>query len=200
MGNESSMHVGNCSGKTLRARVAQTETNIKEIEMSVGIKKPLSLDASMKAILDHHLDVIGFARIGPKDALAFDLPKGNKQPVYVSVTTADDPTPLVVCFNYPPPRDRSVIISKNLTVTLSQKHISPDKPFCPNPADCRRANDPSDESKGGEMSLKSNRGNAETEKGESEEDGWMTDDGMFYTSDMAIKVHHMSEVEPVTNT
>lgn len=119
----SSIHVGNGSNITIRARVAQEETRIKEIEANLGLAggPPFTLDASLKATLDHSLDVTGFARIAPQEALEFGLSKGSRKPIFVSVTTADEPEPRIVCFNYNPPSKKSVIITTAGTVSLSAK-------------------------------------------------------------------------------
>jgi len=75
----------------------------------------------VKASLDHTLDTTGFARVGPAEALEFDVDQ-TRGDVFVSVTTADDPTPTVICYNFTPPEGRSMIITDKWTIQLSVRH------------------------------------------------------------------------------
>jgi len=122
-GYQSLMHVGNASSKTMWVRVAVEQTRIKEIEATVGAGiQDARLDASVKAKLDYNLGLTGFARIGPQHALDFPYPQGYVQntPLFVTITTADDPEPTVPCYNYTPPHSKSIIITEDCTLTLSE--------------------------------------------------------------------------------
>ena len=83
MGLSSSIHVGNASSSPIRVRVAQEETHVKEIDatLALALTPPFKLDANVKTKLDRSLDVTGFARVGPGEALEFDLPKGKRNSV-----------------------------------------------------------------------------------------------------------------------
>ena len=88
MGN---IHVANGSRKMLRVRVTQERVTINNIELSGSASaRAFALAGSVKASLDHELDTTGFARLGPAEALEFDVDK-TRGDVFVSVTTADEP-------------------------------------------------------------------------------------------------------------
>lgn len=179
MGGSSSIVVGNNSDVILKARVAQQQVIITEIDTSAGIGGGVGsfkIDASLKAKFDHKLDVSGFARIGPKEVLSYDLPKGKTTQVYVSVATADDPTPLVICFNFSPPRGKSVVVTKNLTAQVvdEQSRIT---------------------MFGQESEMYDEDGNVIPGSGGEpvEEIEWVAADGETYTEGMALKVIKMSD-------
>jgi len=70
MGN---VHVANGSSKIIRARACQVKIHVKEIDASGNISFPVKLDATVKVQLEHSLDELSFARIGPGESLEFDL-------------------------------------------------------------------------------------------------------------------------------
>ena len=70
MGN---IHVANGSSRTVRARACQEKIHVKEIDATGNLSFPFKLDASAKVQLEHSLDELTFARIGPGESLEFDL-------------------------------------------------------------------------------------------------------------------------------
>jgi len=70
MGN---VHVANGSSRTIRARASQEKIRVKEIDATGKLSFPFSLEASVKLELEHSLDELSFARIGPGESLEFDL-------------------------------------------------------------------------------------------------------------------------------
>jgi len=119
MGN---IHVANASTKVLRVRATQVRVTITEIEASGSVSvKAFSLSGDVKASLDHTLDTTGFARLAPGEALEFEV-NATEGDVYVTVTTADDPVPMVIAYNFTPPPGRAVIVTDKWTLQLSKKH------------------------------------------------------------------------------
>jgi len=171
MGNENSIYVGNDSDKTIMVRVNQERTVIKDLDvgLSAGATK---VDASMKAKFDHQLSIEGYSRIGPKEVLEHNVSRWKSE-AYVSVTTADDPEPLIICVNFSPPKNRPVLISKNLTPTLADKSRT---------MEIRASSFECDDGGQGPAD-----GQMQMETVETIE--WVTDDGTTYNKDMMFKIH-----------
>jgi len=177
MGGKSSIHVVNLSQKTVRARVAQEVTTLKEVDATVGLNGPQkTLNASVKGSFDYSLDTTGFARIAPKEALEFALPKGSNSQIYVSIATADDPEPLIICFNYSPPPGKSVAVTSKYSIVLSSKLPPPEGDLWESAAVASKV------ALGHRASVPA-------------KDTWETEDGVKYTAEMARRIISQTEVD-----
>jgi len=192
----SCVYIGNNSSRTILARAAQLETRVRQLEVAAGFDVgSCAVDGSFKETLEHHLDVTGFARIGPGEVLAFVLPEGHRKQVYVSVTT-DEPTPLIICRHYPPPHNKSVVVTNKGTVLLSKRRLSKALP----PSSSFMCENLREEEKEGSTDGEDSTDSCEDDMCDDMGMGtWVTEDGMIFTSDMVKKIHLQSDIDKVTS-